>query len=1243
MPKNKASEKRRRQRQQLEKRSNLPRGALGVHSEAIMKRRYEQGPSSKTTKNHNKKDRYLNNKAANGGGNAASKSYSRNVRRAVEHDGDVPGAYRFFLDAQREYQSVPFNHNPGPMLETGAFQVLILGLMKATHVEHAVHVARAMREVGVGLPLKLLAQMVTALPCRVSSQHAVALVNALGPTVSGLDASSRGYLNTYYRLLVMEFCEESAGYMARIRSAAPDAMERAGSAMLELNAVPNGKKAGEVFLSSPTRREYPALRPEEGRRVMGKNDSVLISRPKNYRAGGGGGGGMQGRGGPYGGGSMGGRSGSMADLKAPIPGSAEAIEAAMSMAAAGGAGRVAANAAAALGEDMEEYEGEVVATEMDNTGLRVKIVGGGHKSIVGGGWRVDKLANRITFRRQVEAIRLILNVDERDPANPKNLEKSATTDPAFRQILTAGFDGLARADYAKVAAKQTREEGRKGGDRDRNGGGGGGGRGGRDDDRSESGEFSDDSRDDGGGGGGGGGGSSSDDAGGGHADYRDGDDHDVYDAFGSIAMSEVAGVCGSLAGGLIPGRAENFARDFVSGAVDPITRSLNPSQRDALQAALTRRLSLIQGPPGTGKTHTSVSVVKGLLALNRRPILCTSDSNTAVDNLVEGLAKARIKVLRVGRSEAVRPELFQFVLEKMHQDKTGQDRNLAQQRALRQADVICCTCAGAGSDFLEKFNFAAVLLDEASQVTEPSSLVAVAKGCHQLVLVGDHKQLPPTVICRDAGLAGLSTSLFDRMTNMGVKPHLLDVQFRMHPAVSRFPSDAFYGGRVRSGTPKSDRPAPAGFDWPLKGVPVAFVPVTGPSVREQRDGSSYVNPREAEAVLDVLQRLLAGGEMQPWGIGVVTPYAAQVRLIRRMLRQRGIQTGVDQSTGRPGVEVSSVDGYQGREKELMIVSTVRSNDNGALGFVADARRCNVTLTRAKRGVVVCGDPRTLCADPEVWGRWLAWAGEGGLIMGQPGKPEAMENLRTMDADYVHANEAPAPTTAAAGYGGGGNYGGGGGFRGGGGVALGAAGAPPPQQHQQHQQQQHHHQQQQQQQGLYPPPQVMTGGYAAPHGVGPSRPPQAQAHAHAGGYEPRAYQPQHGAGAGPAAMEPTAAMASASVPTHAAVVQQAAAAVTNADIIAEFHRRKGTAPPQVTQQPAGSGDAPDVTRFLSGLQPGAAAAARGVAGPRAPAPAAAPALTGAVGLPRGWQELESGGRVYYWNTETNLTQYERPTR
>ena len=832
--------------------------------------------------------------------------------------------------------------------------------------------------------------------------------------LAGLDAASRGYLNTYYRLLVMEFCEESSSYLARIRSAPPDALERAGSALLDLDATPHAKKQGEVLLMSPLKRAYPALIPDEGRRVLAKGDSVLVSRPKGYldmpKGGGSFGASGSGRGLYASVDGLASRSfGSFTDLRVPLPGSAEAEEQAAATAAAGGTGQLAA-----MGEEMEEYEGEIMGTELDNTGLRVKVIGGGHKFIKGMGWRVDKLANRVTFKRQVEAIRLILNVDARDPANPKNIEKSATTDPSFRQILTAGFEDLAKADYVKKAAKQAREEAKQA--RTASSGGDRGG--------SESGEIASD-----------------DDSSCSRSEESEEEDedtfynHEAYEGYGAISMGEVPALCEERRHGSVVPR--NFAAALNQ---DRIARSLNPSQRAALEAALTRRLSLIQGPPGTGKTHTSVAIVRGLLAMHTRPVLCTSDSNTAVDNLVEGLARVGgINVVRVGRSEAVRPELSRFVLEKMFQDKTGNDRNTAMQRVLRQADVVCSTCSGAGSDFLEKLNFPAVLLDEASQVTEPSSLVPVSKGCHQLILVGDHKQLPPTVMCRDASLAGLSTSLFDRLTNIGVKPYLLDVQFRMHPVVSRFPSDTFYGGKVRSGTPARERPAPSGFDWPLKGVPVAFVPVTGPAVRELRDASSYVNQAEAEAVMNVLHGLLLARELEPGAIGIVTPYAAQVRLIRRLLRQRGVPTGVDRVTGRPGVEVSSVDGYQGREKEVMIVSTVRSNDHGNLGFVSDARRCNVTLTRARRGVIVCGDPRTLCADREVWGRWLAWAGQGGLILGQPGTLEATERLRTMDADYVVATETPIATA----WGGSRGYGHGCGTYGGEGGRVGLAAPPGP--------------------------------------------------------------------------------------------------------------------------------------------------------------------------------------------------------
>ena len=189
-----------------------------------------------------------------------------------------------------------------------------------------------------------------------------------------------------------------------------------------------------------------------------------------------------------------------------------------------------------------------------------------------------------------------------------------------------------------------------------------------------------------------------------------------------------------------------------------------------MKAALERRLTLIQGPPGTGKTHTSVAIVRGMLEIGHGPVLCTSDSNTAVDNMVEGLAKAGVNVIRLGRPEAVRPDLARYQIENaIPPGATKHEAYQAQLWAVRNAQAVCATCSGSGSDFLDRINFSAVMLDEASQVTEPMSLVPLANGCQQLVLVGDHKQLPPTVVSRDAELAGMTLSLFDRLIRAGVQ------------------------------------------------------------------------------------------------------------------------------------------------------------------------------------------------------------------------------------------------------------------------------------------------------------------------------------------------------------------------------------------------------------------------------------------------------------------------------------------
>jgi len=407
-----------------------------------------------------------------------------------------------------------------------------------------------------------------------------------------------------------------------------------------------------------------------------------------------------------------------------------------------------------------------------------------------------------------------------------------------------------------------------------------------------------------------------------------------------------------------------------------LQKTLNQSQQRALSAASVRCLSLLQGPPGTGKTTVAVHLLKRWAALGER-VLATSDSNIAVDNLVDGLAAAGVRCVRLGRpdssgSQKVSSEHSADVIaaKSLGVSSLGEvlDRESAQEavrNTIQCAEVVCCTCVAAGGGILDGYVFTKVLVDEAAQATEPSTLVPLCHSSRQLVLVGDQCQLPPTVVSNQAAKAGLSLSLFDRLVHAGVDVQMLEVQYRMHPAIASFPSRWFYGGRLQDGITADVRIPVRGFTWARAGWPVTFFGIEG---REESSGTSKENRAEVEKVCAVVSGILKAGDLSPVDIGVVTPYAAQARKLRRELQGRG-------------VEVSSIDGFQGREKDLIIMSTVRASSHGGLGFVADWRRMNVALTRARRGIIVVGHPTTLARDDETWGPWLQWIQRERLYLG----------------------------------------------------------------------------------------------------------------------------------------------------------------------------------------------------------------------------------------------------------------------
>ena len=470
------------------------------------------------------------------------------------------------------------------------------------------------------------------------------------------------------------------------------------------------------------------------------------------------------------------------------------------------------------------------------------------------------------------------------------------------------------------------------------------------------------------------------------------------------------------------------------------TRALTAFVEAAVFFALEERASSRQktkNKTGTKTTNASAGPIA----------LACAASNVAVDNIVAGLissdtrvgAERRpLRVVRLGSPAKVQATLEASTLgaqaaltplgrkaAAMRAEARGDytSRGAATRRlafqletqaahaVLRAADVVCATCVGAGDDLLEGFTFRVACVDEAAQCPEPAALIPVSKAL-TCVLVGDAAQLPPTVTSMDALHAGLGVSLFERMERLGVVPDLLDRQYRMHPALAEFPSARFYGGRVASDPAPADRPPPPGAPWARRdaGVdarprsnsnawspyPVLFVEVDGGRETREKDGLSVVNPAEARAAVAAAAALLeasANGDASnrianlASDIGIIAPYAAQVRRVRELWTERSellskarpSRDASAPSSSDPlgGLEVHSVDGFQGREKEVIVLCTTRANDGGNLGFVRDDRRMNVAMTRARRGLIVLGNRATLAADP-TWREWLAWIDARGL-------------------------------------------------------------------------------------------------------------------------------------------------------------------------------------------------------------------------------------------------------------------------
>jgi DNA replication ATP-dependent helicase Dna2 len=361
---------------------------------------------------------------------------------------------------------------------------------------------------------------------------------------------------------------------------------------------------------------------------------------------------------------------------------------------------------------------------------------------------------------------------------------------------------------------------------------------------------------------------------------------------------------------------------------------LNPSQLDAIErSANCDVFHLIWGPPGTGKTKVIPEIVQRI----NGPVLLGAFTNTAVDKMLIALLDhdPSVRFLRVGRASDS-PE----VVAKLQGDpadfftenlalKYGTVR--AVKAALREAHLVAATAHRASTiPYLRTRGFEMAIVDEAGQLTEPLTLGLILRA-RRFILVGDDRQLPPVVRTR-----GLAHSMFERLKKDTDALTLLDTQYRMHPQIMDVSNRLFYDGRLRAGVGEHERTPP-------DGRPVVFIPV-----ESRRDGRS--NPEEAQVVVDIVRSFIRDRGVVPESIGVVSPFRAQVVLLRQML-------------DGTGVAVDTVERFQGGERDIMILSFVRSRGTG---FVFDDRRLNVAITRARRKLVLVAHPELFQKSRYAW-------------------------------------------------------------------------------------------------------------------------------------------------------------------------------------------------------------------------------------------------------------------------------------
>lgn len=454
-------------------------------------------------------------------------------------------------------------------------------------------------------------------------------------------------------------------------------------------------------------------------------------------------------------------------------------------------------------------------------------------------------------------------------------------------------------------------------------------------------------------------------------------------------------------------------RDIVAGQLQPERFAfaplrfpwLNSTQEAAVNEVLwAKDVAVVHGPPGTGKTTTLVEAIYETLRRETQVLVC-AQSNMAVDWISEKLTDHGVPVLRIGNPTRVNDKMLSFTYERRFESHPDYPQLWALRKAMRElreqrkkgdsahqkiarlreratelemrirqslfdeARVVACTLVGSANKLLVGQKYSTLFIDEAAQALEPACWIAIRRA-GRVVLAGDHQQLPPTVKCYEAMRQGLGRTMMERLVaNQPSCVTLLKVQYRMNRDIMQFSSNWFYDGQVES-APDVEHRSILDLDTPITWIDTSEMEATADTDDSDSaelswsetyvgDGHGRINKAEAQLTMRVLEDYVKriGRERyisERLDVGIISPYRMQTQYLRHLLKRNDALRTI-----RRTITVNTVDGFQGQERDIMVISLVRSNEQGQIGFLADLRRMNVAMTRARMKLIIIGNADTL--------------------------------------------------------------------------------------------------------------------------------------------------------------------------------------------------------------------------------------------------------------------------------------------